>query len=43
MLYNYYFNKSEPDWDHISKIMPGKTNDSCKFKWLQMKKSNVSM
>ncbi|KRX08642.1 Protein kinase-like domain [Pseudocohnilembus persalinus] len=42
--YDQFLRKqSQQDWEEIAKIMPGKSVDSCKFKWLSMKKSNVSL
>lgn len=33
--------KPEASWDVIAKIIPYKDAESCKFKWMSMKKTNL--
>lgn len=41
-LVNFVLIQLIEDWDYIAEMIPGVTGENCMFKWLSLKKNNLS-
>lgn len=41
-MVNILFMQDKPDWEYVGSLIPGVKGDHCMFKWLSLKKNNLS-